>query len=58
MRDKTTWHYLWFKYKVYKPVRKIFEGFRYGYFFSEELIIESRKRFIRRVKNESRYRKC
>lgn len=54
MRDKTSWHYLWFKYRVYKPIRSIFEGFRYGYFFSEELIIESRKRFIERCKNENK----
>lgn len=57
MRDKTTWHYLWFKYRVYKPIRSIFEGFRYGYFFSEDLIIESRTRFIERCKNDKRTNK-
>lgn len=57
MRDKTTWHYRWFKYNVYKPIRSICEGFRYGYYFSDELIIESRKRFIRRVKDEAMERK-
>jgi hypothetical protein len=48
--------YHWIKYNLYKPIRSISEGIRYGYYFSEELQVESRRRFIEEVKrNAKRY---
>jgi hypothetical protein len=49
IRDKDP-IYHWIKYNIYKPIRNISEGFRYGYYFSEELQEESRKQFIMRCK--------
>ena len=48
-----TQRYMFIKLYIYKPIRKFFEGFRYGYHFSDELMVESRKQFIRRVKYET-----
>lgn len=58
--NKNTKLYFFIKYNIYKPIRSISEGFRYGYYFSDELMVESRKQFIRRVKYEAmeRKRKC
>lgn len=44
--------YHWIKYNIYKPIRTLSENIRYGYFMSEEAQVESRKQFIRRLKDE------
>ena len=50
MRDKTTWHYLLFKYNVYKPIRNYICDIGYGYDLSDEDNTRRRKEFIRRLK--------
>jgi len=52
IRDKGPMYH-WIKYNIYKPIRSISEGIRYGYYFSEELQEESRKQFIQKLKSKN-----
>lgn len=45
--------YGWFKYNVYKPIRWLSESIRYGYWMSEEAQEESKRLWIRRLKDET-----
>lgn len=42
--------YNFVKYRIYKPIRTIAEGFRYAYYFSDETQLKQRKQFIKKIK--------
>lgn len=50
MRNKTTWHYIWFKYNIYKPIRNWLCWYGYGYDLSEDEQIVRRRNFIMGLK--------
>lgn len=44
--------YKFVKYRIYKPIRRISEAIRYGYWMSEEAQTKSRRNFIMELKHD------